>query len=118
MNFWATIEHSLQYKYKGNVPADLAGRLTEAANSVLKLDEEMSLVRSEVMDAQKSMLHQSNLVADILNNIENLYYYANRRETGKILEEFYRVYERKILKSWKAFTKNWILLQKDAVHRR
>ena len=78
MNFWATIEHSLQYKYKGNVPADLAGRLTEAANSVLKLDEEMSLVRSEVMDAQKSMLHQSNLVADILNNIENLYLLGNK----------------------------------------
>ena len=105
MNFWATIEHSLQYKYKGNVPADLAGRLTEAANSVLKLDEEMSLVRSEVMDAQKSMLHQSNLVADILNNIENLYYYANRRETGKILEEFYRVYEEKNPQKLESFYK-------------
>ena len=105
MNFWATIEHSLQYKYKGNVPADLAGRLTEAANSVLKLDEEMSLVRSEVMDAQKSMLHQSNLVADILNNIENLYYYANRRETGKILEEFYRAYEEKNPQKLESFYK-------------
>ena len=105
MNFWATIEHSLQYKYKGNVPADLAGRLTEAANSVLKLDEEMSLVRSEVMDAQKSMLHQSNLVADILNNIDNLYYYANRRETGKILEEFYRVYEEKNPQKLESFYK-------------
>ena len=105
MNFWATIEHSLQYKYKGNVPADLAGRLTEAANSVLKLDEEMSLVRSEVMDAQKSMLHQSNLVADISNNIENLYYYANRRETGKILEEFYRVYEEKNPQKLESFYK-------------
>ena len=95
----------MQYKYKGNVPADLAGRLTEAANSVLKLDEEMSLVRSEVMDAQKSMLHQSNLVADILNNIENLYYYANRRETGKILEEFYRVYEEKNPQKLESFYK-------------
>ena len=83
MNFWATIEHSLQYKYKGNVPADLAGRLTEAANSVLKLDEEMSLVRSEVMDAQNPCSISLTGSRYFGIKIENLYYYANRRETGK-----------------------------------
>ena len=30
MNFWATIEHSLQYKYKGNMPPHLAKRLSFA----------------------------------------------------------------------------------------
>lgn len=103
MNFWATIEHSLQYKYKENVPIELANRLTKVADSVLKLDEEMSFVRSEVMDAQKAMLYQSNLVADILNHIENLYYYANQKEAGKILEEFYRVYQEKNLKKLESF---------------
>ncbi len=103
MNFWATIEHSLQYKYKGNVPVDLANRLAKAADSVLELDEEMSLVRSEVMDAQKTMLHQSNLVADILNNIENLYYYANRSVAGEILQEFYQLYQEKNCKKLEYF---------------
>ena len=103
MNFWATIEHSLQYKYKGNMPPHLAERLTNAANSIIQLDTEMSSVRSEVMDAQNSMLHQSNLVADILNNIENLYHYSNKREVAKIQDEFYRIYKRKDLKQLERF---------------
>ena len=103
MNFWATIEHSLQYKYKGNMPPHLAERLTNAANSIIQLDTEMSSVRNEVMDAQNSMLHQSNLVADILNNIENLYHYSNKREVAKIQDEFYRIYKRKDLKQLERF---------------
>ena len=27
MNFWATIEHSLQYKYKGDMPEHVAERV-------------------------------------------------------------------------------------------
>ena len=65
MNFWATIEHSLQYKYKGNMPPHVRTRLNNAAQSVLTLDEEMSSVRNEVMDAQNSMVHQSNIVKEI-----------------------------------------------------
>ena len=64
MNFWATIEHSLQYKYKGNMPPHVRTRLNNAAQSVLTLDEEMSSVRNEVMDAQNSMVHQSNIVKE------------------------------------------------------
>lgn len=97
MNFWATIEHSLQYKYKGNMPPHLTERLSKAADSILQLDAEMSSVRNEVMDAQNSMLHQSNLVADILNNIENLYRFSNKREVAKIQNEFYRIYKIKDL---------------------
>ncbi|HJC62044.1 MAG TPA: GTP pyrophosphokinase family protein [Candidatus Blautia merdavium] len=103
MNFWATIEHSLQYKYKGNMPAHLTERLTSAADSILQLDAEMSSVRNEVMDAQNSMLHQSNLVADILNNIENLYHFSNKREVAKIQDEFYRIYSQKDLAQLERF---------------
>ena len=97
MNFWATIEHSLQYKYKGNMPPHVRTRLNNAAQSVLTLDEEMSSVRNEEMDAQNSMVHQSNIVKEILNNIENLYHYSNNREVAKIQDEFYRIYESKDL---------------------
>ncbi len=31
MNFWATIEHSLNYKYKGNFPEEIKNRLERAA---------------------------------------------------------------------------------------
>ena len=52
MNFWATIEHSLQYKYKGDMPEHVAERLSKAADAINALDHEMSSVRNEIMDAQ------------------------------------------------------------------
>ena len=61
MDFWATIEHSLQYKYKGDMPPHVAERLTNAADAIILLDQEMSSVRNEIMDAQNSSQMQSNL---------------------------------------------------------
>jgi len=52
MNFWATIEHSLNYKYKGQIPEDIRVRLQRAAEAAFRLDEEMSLIRGEIQDAQ------------------------------------------------------------------
>ena len=40
MNFWATIEHSLQYKYKGDMPEHVAERLSKAADAINALDHE------------------------------------------------------------------------------
>lgn len=92
MNFWATVEHSLQYKYKRNIPEHIKERLLSAADAIITLDNEMSTVRSEIMDAQISFRIQANIVADILNNIQNLYRVANKREILKIQDEFYRIY--------------------------
>lgn len=72
----------------------------------------MSSVRNEVMDAQNSMLHQSNLVADILNNIENLYRYSNKEKWPKSRMSFTVSIKSRIWKSWKDSTGNWILLRK------
>jgi putative GTP pyrophosphokinase len=52
MNFWATIEHTLSYKYKGIFPTDIQMRLQRAAEAAFRLDEEMSLIRGEIQDAQ------------------------------------------------------------------
>lgn len=52
MNFWASIEHSLNYKYKGNIPEDVKLRLQRAAEAAFQLDEEMSSIRSEIQEAQ------------------------------------------------------------------
>jgi putative GTP pyrophosphokinase len=93
MNFWATVEHSLQYKYKQNMPEHIRTRLTKAADAIIVLDQEMSLVRGEIMDAQNSFKIKANMVADILNNIQNLYKVANKREVVKIQDEFFRIYE-------------------------
>ncbi|MGB4659156.1 MAG: GTP pyrophosphokinase family protein [Mobilitalea sp.] len=93
MNFWATIEHSLQYKYKQNMPEHIRERLSSAADAILILDREMSVVRDEIMDAQNSFTIKANIVADILTNIQNLYKVANKQEVITIQDEFFRIYQ-------------------------
>ena len=105
MNFWATIEHSLQYKYKQNMPASLRARLLKAADAIGVLDSEMAEVREEIMDAQNTFTLRSNLVADILNNIQNLYKAANKREIVKIQDEFFKIYASEDLEHLERFAK-------------
>ncbi|WP_169865064.1 GTP pyrophosphokinase [Sutcliffiella halmapala] len=52
MNFWATIEHSLNYKYSGQFPQVIKERLVRAAEAAYLLDAEMSLIRGEIQEAQ------------------------------------------------------------------
>ncbi|MFC3040568.1 GTP pyrophosphokinase family protein [Virgibacillus xinjiangensis] len=53
MNFWATNEHSLNYKYQGSIPKEIKERLQRAAEAAFKLDEEMSKIKNEVQEAQR-----------------------------------------------------------------
>lgn len=53
MNFWATNEHSLNYKYEGQIPEQIKARLQGAAEAAFKLDEEMSKIKHEVQEAQR-----------------------------------------------------------------
>ena len=52
MNFWATIEHSLNYKYKGDFPDEIKKRLETTANLAYLLDEEMGAIRDAIQEAQ------------------------------------------------------------------
>ncbi|HEO2175443.1 TPA: GTP pyrophosphokinase family protein [Streptococcus agalactiae] len=52
MNFWATIEHSLNYKYQGNFPEEIKQRLEKTAKIALELDEEMRKIREDIREAQ------------------------------------------------------------------
>lgn len=72
MNFWATIEHSLNYKYSGEIPENIKKRLQSASEAAFRLDEEMSMIRGEVRDAQQI----------ILRNKEDYRREQERREGG------------------------------------
>lgn len=50
MHFWASIEHSLKYKYQKQIPAELKERLYQAALAGRKLDEEMSSIHHLVLE--------------------------------------------------------------------
>ena len=92
LNFWATIEHSLQYKYKGSIPERVQQKLSDVSAAIDDIDHAMSEVRDEIMDAQVYHQKKENTIKDILNNIQNLYKIANKSEVYKIQDEFYRIY--------------------------
>ena len=52
MNFWATAEHSLRYKYSGNIPDSIQDRLTNCADAAFHLDNEKSTIRGETYGRQ------------------------------------------------------------------
>ena len=52
MNYWATIEHSLNYKYRGNFPEEIKQRLEITAKIAYQLDEEMRKIRDDIQEAQ------------------------------------------------------------------
>ena len=45
MNFWATLEHSLNYKKNGNFTSDIELELEQMGQKVYALDQEMSSIR-------------------------------------------------------------------------
>lgn len=49
MNFWATNEHELRYKYAGNIPKDVLKQLNEASVITHQLDELMNSLRQEIL---------------------------------------------------------------------
>lgn len=75
------------------MPEHIRERLSAASQAIISLDSEMSSIREEIMDSQNSFRIKANIVAEILNLIQNLYKVANKREIVKIQDEFYRVYK-------------------------
>ncbi|NFS10711.1 GTP pyrophosphokinase family protein [Clostridium botulinum] len=72
MNFWATIEHSLNYKYKQNIPTQLKEKLKSSADVAFKLDEEMLQIKDEIKDAQKLFEVKSSIISNIMNSLLTL----------------------------------------------
>lgn len=94
MNFWATIEHSLRYKYGHNIPANIKRRLINAAEAAHQLDREMSKIREQIKDAQASFSFNSKLIADILGNIQSIKQIPEyEHEVKEIQDEFYKLWE-------------------------
>ena len=72
MNFWATIEHSLNYKYKKQIPMEIQEKLKKAADAAFELDEQMLDIKDEIKDAQKLFEIKSDIVSNIMNSILTL----------------------------------------------
>ncbi|WP_083942153.1 GTP pyrophosphokinase [Sanguibacter suarezii] len=54
MDFWASLEHKIFYKYDGAVPQTLLAELKEAADVANRLDRKMERLHTEVMSLDTS----------------------------------------------------------------
>jgi putative GTP pyrophosphokinase len=83
MNFWATTEHSLNYKYKQQIPNELKEKLKCAADAAFKLDEQMMEIKDEIKDAQKLFEVKSDIISNIMNKILTLNSIGRRGEGSR-----------------------------------
>jgi putative GTP pyrophosphokinase len=51
MDFWASLEHKIYYKYERQVPAELLAGLKDAADSAAELDQRMERLHREIRGA-------------------------------------------------------------------
>lgn len=64
MDFWASLEHKIYYKYNKKVPSRLVNELKEAATTASALDKKMERLNKEIMVLKEN---------DIVNNDEFLF---------------------------------------------
>lgn len=93
MNFWATIEHSLNYKYKQQIPDEIKKKLKSAADSAFKLDEQMLEIKDEIKDAQKLFEVKSDIISNIINNILTLISLGKIAESSRYQIQLNRLIE-------------------------
>ena len=53
MDFWASLEHKINYKYDGTVPEHIKRELSECAEMVSDLDAKMMSLNEEIKDSEK-----------------------------------------------------------------
>lgn len=72
MDFWASLEHKIYYKYDRDVPEELMRQLKEAADAAAELDRKMENIHKQVLEI-KSNDDQVNDLYDLLINDERLH---------------------------------------------
>lgn len=78
MDFWASIEHKIRYKYEKDIPAHIQRELRECADIVKFLDQKMLALNEEVHQEEAE---QNDEYEDMIHSLKDLIensYYENR----------------------------------------
>lgn len=54
MDFWASLEHKMHYKFEGDAPQHIKDELVECARMVADLDNRMLLLNEEILELSKA----------------------------------------------------------------
>ena len=93
MNFWAVIEHSLRYKYNGQIPDEIKRRLVRSADAAFLLDKEISEIRQDIIGAEREVVNKENVVNELIDSIQLLYRVAPLDDAERLNNEFMALYD-------------------------
>ncbi|MFC5401920.1 GTP pyrophosphokinase [Cohnella soli] len=71
MDFWASLEHKIFYKYNESVPTRLLQELKEAADSAAALDKQMERLHDEIAQIKEDREEQANASKRIIIDDES-----------------------------------------------
>ncbi len=103
MDFWATIEHSLKYKYKENIPEYIKTKLVNSANASSQVDIEMSKIRDEILESVEVKKLKQTIVNEIMINMRKIFNNKRIEEANMFGDEFIDVYQSDSLERLRSF---------------
>lgn len=56
MDFWASLEHQIKYKYNGYIPEKVAKDLLECSNMAFEMDKKMLTLHNEVLNVNQELV--------------------------------------------------------------
>lgn len=68
MDFWASLEHKIYYKYNKEVPQKMKDELLEAANSATLLDKKMESIHLEMNELKETISMEEDVQELFINN--------------------------------------------------
>lgn len=72
MDFWASLEHKIYYKFEGNAPEYISRDLRECAQMVAELDDKMLSLNEAILaclEDERREQEEKNFVGDIAENL-------------------------------------------------
>ncbi len=72
MDFWASLEHKIYYKFEGNAPHGIQSELKECADVVAYLDKKMLLINESVKEFAEKDSVQNEYIDDVDSSVVDL----------------------------------------------
>ncbi|MCL2702466.1 MAG: GTP pyrophosphokinase family protein [Defluviitaleaceae bacterium] len=93
MNYWAVIEHDLQYKHDGDLPPDIRERLFRHAERTAELDKEFSSV-NQFCELGETAHSRMMLMDELIKNIRMLNRFEMAAEASRYGLKLVELYEK------------------------
>ncbi|KEO83986.1 GTP pyrophosphokinase [Tumebacillus flagellatus] len=89
MNFWATNEHELRYKYDEKLPEEMKEQLRRAADAANELDLQMAQFRRDIRTSQEIMREDIVSNEDKLEEIFSLYVKKDFTRAAELYQTYF-----------------------------